>query len=69
MTDKPTVGQRKGFSPDDYREAVQKRESLRGAANELGVDRKTVRDQCIRHGIEVPSIGGVPDLLPSEQPD
>jgi hypothetical protein len=66
---KHSVGQRKGFSPDDYREAVQKRGSLRGAAHELGVDRKTVRDQCIRHEIEVPSINGVPDLLPSEKSD
>lgn len=65
--DKPTVGQRKGFSPSDYREAVEKRGSLRGAAHELGVDRKTVRDQCRRHGISVPSLGGVPDPLPSDE--
>jgi len=66
MSDKPKVGQRKGYTPTDYREAVQKRGSLRGAAMELGVDRKTVRDQCRRHDISVPSLGGVPDPLPSD---
>jgi len=66
MKDTPTVGQRKGYTPDDYRKAVEERGSLRGAAKELGVDRKTVRDQCRRHGIPVKSLGGVPDPLPSD---
>jgi len=61
------IGQRKGYSPSDYREAVDKRGSIKGAADELGVDRKTVRSQCVRHGIEVGSLGGVPDPLPSEE--
>jgi len=61
------VGQRKGYSPSDYREAVEKRGSIKGAADELGVDRKTVRSQCVRHGIEVESLGDVPDPLPSEE--
>lgn len=65
--EKSQVGQSKGYTPEDYREAIEKRGSLRGAADELQVDRKTVRDQCRRHGIPVESIGGVPDPLPSER--
>jgi hypothetical protein len=62
-----TPGQRKGLSVEEYRNAVMDRGSIRGASLELGVDRKTVRDQCIRHEIEVPSLGGVPEPLPSQE--
>lgn len=54
-------GGRKGLTPEDYREAVQKRGNMAAAGRELGVNEKTVREQCKRHDIPVPSIGGVPE--------
>lgn len=54
-------GGRKGLTPDDYRQAVQKRGNMAAAGRELGVNEKTVREQCKRHEISVPSIGGVPE--------
>lgn len=53
-------GGRKGYTADDYRRAVEKARTMAGAARLLDVNDKTVREQCIRHEIEVPSIGGVP---------
>ncbi len=53
-------GGRRGFSPDDYRRAVEKEGSIAGAARRLDVNESTVREQCIRHEIEVPTIGGIP---------
>ncbi len=53
-------GQAKGLSEEDYREAVQDQGSIKGAAEELGVTRTTVREQCVRYDIHVPSLGGVP---------
>jgi ribosomal protein S14 len=51
---------RKGYTAEDYREAVAKTGSMKGAARELGVTRQTVREQCRIHEIHVPSVGGVP---------
>ena len=59
-------GQSKGLTPEDYLGAIEKRGSIRGAAMELNVDRKTVRDACRRHDIEVPTLGGIPEPLPSD---
>jgi len=59
-------GQRKGLTEDEVRDAVKERGSMRGAADELDVTRTTIRDWCIRHDIEVPSIGGVPEPCPSD---
>jgi hypothetical protein len=53
-------GGRKGLTPDQYREAVQEGGTMAAAGRILDVNEKTVREQCKRHGIEVPSIGGVP---------
>ena len=53
-------GQAKGLGEEDYREAVQDQGSIKGAAEELGVTRTTVREQCVRYDIHVPSLGGVP---------
>ena len=52
---------RKGNTPDDYREAAEKTGSIRGIARELGVSRTTAREQCARHDIYLESIGGVPN--------
>lgn len=56
----------KGYGEEDYREAIEKRESMNGAAKELGVTRPTVREMCVRYNIFVPSINKVPDPLPSK---
>lgn len=56
----PSGGGRKGYTPDDYAEAVEKAGSISGAARILDVDKSTVREQCIRHEINVPTIGDVP---------
>lgn len=56
----------KGYGEEDYREAVDKRGSMKGAADELGVTRPTVREMCVRYNIFVPSIDKVPDPLPSQ---
>jgi integrase len=53
-------GGRKGLNSDDYREAVQEGGNMAAAGRILGVNEKTVREQCKRHDIRVPSIGGVP---------
>ncbi|WP_118830591.1 hypothetical protein [Salinibacter ruber] len=53
-------GGRKGLTPGDYREAVQEGDNMAAIGRILDVNEKTVREQCKRHGIEVPSIGGVP---------
>ena len=62
MTDTHTHkdGGRKGYSPDDYREAVEETGSIRGAANELGVNYRTAYDACKRHSIYVPTLDGPP---------
>jgi len=65
-SDKPS-GERKGLTPDDYRAAVQEHGSMQAAARALDVSRPTVRDMCVRHDIEVPSIGRVPEQIPSRQ--
>lgn len=54
-------GKKAGYGEEDYRAAIEKTGSMLGAAQELGVSRSTVREQCIRHDIHVPSIGGVPE--------
>jgi hypothetical protein len=54
-------GQAKGLSEEDYREAVKNEGSIKGAAEALGVTRTTVREQCVRYDIHVPSLGGVPE--------
>jgi hypothetical protein len=54
-------GQAKGLGEEDYREAVQDEGSIKGAAEALGVTRTTVREQCVRYDIHVPSLGGVPE--------
>lgn len=54
-------GQSKGFTEKDYREAVKEEGSIKGAAESLGVTRTTVREQCVRHEIVVPTLGGVPE--------
>jgi integrase len=56
----PGGGGRRGLSPQQYRKAVQETGSISGAARHLEVSKTTVREQCIRHEIEVPTIGGVP---------
>jgi len=53
-------GGRKGLATKDYREAVQEGGNMAAAGRILGVNEKTVREQCKRHRIEVPSLGGVP---------
>lgn len=53
-------GGRKGLTPSDYRKAMQEGGTMAAAGRLLGVNEKTVREQCRRHGIKVPSIGGVP---------
>lgn len=57
---KKSGGGRKGYTADDYRAAIQKARTMAGAARLLDVHDSTVREQCIRHEIPVPSIGGVP---------
>jgi len=64
MTDNP--GGRVGYDADDYREAIEEHGTIRSAARELGVSRTTVREMCVRHEIEVKSLGGVPEPLPSQ---
>lgn len=54
-------GEKVGYGEEEYRAAIEKTGSMLGAAQELGVSRATVRDQCIRYDIHVPSIGGVPE--------
>lgn len=63
---RPGSGGRKGYSPVDYREAVEQEGSISGAARHLGVSKTTVRDQCIRHEITVSSLGHVPE---KDEPD
>jgi hypothetical protein len=53
-------GGRKGLHLDDYREAMQEGGTMAAAGRLLGVTEKTIREQCKRHGIEVPSIGACP---------
>lgn len=53
-------GGRKGLTEEDYREAVEEAGTMAGAGRILDVDEKTVREQCVRHEIEVASLGGVP---------
>lgn len=53
-------GGRRGFDAEDYRKAIDEEGSIAGAARRLDVNESTVREQCIRHEIEVPSVGGVP---------
>ena len=53
-------GGRKGLKPEDYRKAVQDGGNMAAAGRILGVNEKTVREQCKRHEIEVPGLGGVP---------
>jgi len=69
MSTRDTIpsGERKGLSYDDVHEAVDEHGSMRAAARELDVTRTTIRDWCIRHEIEVPSIGRVPEPCPSNQ--
>lgn len=55
-----TPGEKKGHSPQDYKDAVKEAGTLSGAARILDVAHTTVREQCIRHSIPVPSVGGVP---------
>lgn len=57
---RPGSGGRKGYDPVDYRRAVKKEETISGAAAKLGVHESTVREQCKRHEIVVPSINRVP---------
>lgn len=54
-------GESKGLSEEDYREAVKEEGSIKGAAEMLGVTRTSVREQCVRYNIYVPSIKGVPE--------
>ena len=54
-------GEKKGHSPQDYADAVAEAGTLSGAARILNVTHATVREQCKRHGIHVPSVGGVPE--------
>jgi len=53
-------GGRKGYTEEDYRKALQERDTMAGAGRYLGVDEKTVREQAKRHDIYVESIGGAP---------
>jgi len=54
-------GEKAGHTAQDYRDAVAEAGTLSGAARILDVAHTTVREQCIRHRIPVPSIGGVPE--------
>ncbi|MFB6273980.1 MAG: hypothetical protein ABEL51_13905 [Salinibacter sp.] len=54
-------GEAKGLTEADYREAVREEGSILGASETLGVARTTVREQCKRYEIEVPTLGGVPE--------
>lgn len=56
-------GGRKGLVPDDYRQAVNQAGSISGAARLLDVSKSTVRGQCQRHRIPVPSLD---DQVPGE---
>jgi hypothetical protein len=51
-------GGRKGYSAEDYREAIEEARSISGAARLLDVDKSVVRNQCKRHEIPVPTLGG-----------
>lgn len=61
-------GGRKGYSAEDYREAIEEAESISGAARLLDVDKSVVRNQCKRHEIPVPTLDGqVPGNSNSEE--
>lgn len=51
-------GGRKGYSEEDYREAVEEAGSMSGAARLLDVNESVVRRQCKRHEIPVPTLNG-----------
>jgi len=51
-------GGRKGYSADDYQAAIEDAGSISGAARLLDVDKSVVRNQCKRHEIPVPTLGG-----------
>lgn len=53
--------QRKGHTPEDYRQAAEEGGSIRAVARILDVSRTTAREQCARHDIELESIDGVPE--------
>ena len=54
---------RKDISPERYREAIEERGSLTGAAEALGVHRSSVRYMAAAYEIHVPSMGRVPEQL------